>query len=192
MRGRILLFLSSLILPFSCVVDSAGGDAEDDADATSIVKVGDRIPAFSVEMVDNGQRSVFSSEQLSGPTMIVFFHTGCSDCQRELPLVEAWYQSQQVGADASQRQNQPEARLRLSESGFDYWTNCNVLAIAREESAETIKAFWQEHSLTLPYSPQSDRSIYNLFATKYIPRAYLCSSEGIVLWMGTETLGVPF
>ena len=93
MRGWILLFLSSLILPFSCVVDSADGDVADDADATSIVKVGDRIPVFSVEMVDNGQRSVFSSEQLSGPTMIVFFHTGCSDCQRELPLVEAWWQS---------------------------------------------------------------------------------------------------
>lgn len=152
--------MSFLILPVACVMDSS--DEENDIDATSIVKVGDRIPAFTVEVVDHGQRSLFSSEQLKTETMIVFFHTTCPDCQRELPVIDAWYQRHRAG------------------------DSCYVVAIARAEDEAAIAAFWQEHSLTIPYSPQPDRSIYHLFATQYIPRAYLCSSKGVVTWMGIE------
>jgi hypothetical protein len=61
-----------------------------------------------------------------------------------------------------------------------------MVAIAREEQQENIAAFWQERHLSIPYSPQKDRRIFNLFATQSIPRAYICSVEGIVQWMGIE------
>lgn len=148
-----------------CVVDEHHDEA--DPNDSSIVRVGDRLPDFSVEVVDGSSRTLFNSRDLDGTTVIVFFQTGCTDCQRELPELNDYY-----------------LRHR-QEPGF------RMVAIAREESEESISAYWQQHNLSIPYSPQTDRRIFNLFATKYIPRVYICSAEGIVLWMGVENFDLP-
>ena len=129
---------------------------------SDIIKVGDRLPSFTVDILTESGAGMFSTERLTGPTVIVLFHTGCSDCQRELPKLNDYY-----------------LRHR-DDQGFQ------MVAIAREEGQESIEAFWQAQKLSIPYSPQPDRRIFNLFATQTIPRAYICSTEGIVLWMGVE------
>ena len=152
-----------LLLPWllvGCVVDEHHDEA--DPDTSSIVRVGDLLPDFSVEVTDGLARTLFNSRTLEGKTVIIFFHTGCSDCQRELPELNDYY-----------------LRHR-QEAGF------RMVAIAREESEESIAAYWQQHNLSIPYSPQADRHIYNLFATQYIPRVYVCSTDGIIVWMGVE------
>ena len=157
-----------LLLPWllvGCVVDEH--DDEADPDTSSIVRVGDRLPDFSVEMIDGSSRTLFNSGNLEGTTVIVFFHTGCTDCQRELPVLNDYYLH------------------HYQEPGFQ------MVAIAREESEESIVAFWQKHNLSIPYSPQTNRQIYHLFATQYIPRVYICSAQGIVLWMGVEKFDLP-
>ena len=146
-----------------CVVDEPG----DDSDNTDLVGVGDRLPSFSVEIVDGTGRYTFSSDVLAGPTVIVFFNTGCSDCQRELPVLNDYYLQHR------------------SDPGFQ------MVAIAREETEESIQAFWQAHGLSIPYSPQSDRHVYNLFATVTIPRVYFCSTTGLVTWVGIERFTLP-
>lgn len=146
-----------------CVVDEPG----DDSDNTDLVGVGDRLPSFSVEIVDGTGRYTFSSDALAGPTVIVFFNTGCSDCQRELPVLNDYYLQHR------------------SDPGFQ------MVAIAREETEESIQAFWQAHGLSIPYSPQSDRHVYNLFATVTIPRVYFCSPTGLVTWVGIERFTLP-
>ena len=149
---KLLLFLMTALSVASCssVVD-------DEDDAKEYVKVGDHVPLFSVETVlADGSTAVFSTAQLTGETVIVLFHTGCQDCQRELPRLNAYY-----------------LRHR-SEPGFQ------MVAISREEGAESIAAFWQAQNLSIPYSAQADRRIYNLFASSVIPRVYFCSPEGIV------------
>ena len=152
-------------LLIGCVVDN-DHDATD-PDSSSIVRVGDRLPAFTVQVIDGASRTVFSNDSVKGTTFIVFFNTSCTDCQRELPELNAYY-------------------LRhCQEPGFQ------MVAIAREESEESIAAYWHQHNLSIPYSPQTDRRIYNLFATQYIPRVYLCSAQGIVLWMGIENFDLP-
>ena len=153
------------LLLVGCVTDEHHDEA--DADATSIVRVGDQLPDFSVEVIDGSSRTLFNSGNLEGMTVIVFFHTGCVDCQRELPELNNYYLRHQ------------------KELGF------RMVAIAREESEESIAAFWQQNNLSIPYSPQTDRRIYNLFATQYIPRVYICSAQGIVLWMGVENFDLP-
>ena len=153
------------LLLVGCVTDEHHDEA--DADATSIVRVGDQLPDFSVEVIDGSSRTLFNSGNLEGMTVIVFFHTGCVDCQRELPELNSYYLRHQ------------------KEPGF------RMVAIAREESEESIAAFWQQNNLSIPYSPQTDRRIYNLFATQYIPRVYICSAQGIVLWMGVENFDLP-
>lgn len=165
---RVKILIRLLLLPWllvACVVDEH--DEEVDPDTSSIVRVGDQLPDFSIEVIDGVSRTLFNSKSFKGTSVIVFFHTGCTDCQRELPELNAYY-------------------LRhCQEPGFQ------MVAIAREESEESISAYWQQHNLSIPYSPQTDRRIYNLFATQFIPRVYLCSAQGIVLWMGVENFDLP-
>ena len=158
------LFGLALLLS-GCVIDDHEEPAS--SDDGSIIRVGDRLPTFSVEVVDGSGNYTFSSDVLTGPTVIVFFNTSCSDCQRELPELNNYY-----------------LRHR-QEPGFQ------MVAIAREESEESIATYWAQHNLSIPYSPQSDRRIYHLFATQYIPRVYLCSSQGVVFWMGIENFDLP-
>ena len=162
MKKVVWLFFAVCVL-VGCVVDGSG----DEGDDTSLIGVGDRLPSFSVEVVDSTGRHSFSSDALIGRAVIVFFNTGCSDCQRELPVLNDYY-----------------LRHR-SEPGLQ------MVAIAREETEESIQAFWQSQSLSIPYSPQSDRRVYNLFATATIPRVYFCSPTGFVTWVGIESFTLP-
>ena len=130
---------------------------DDEDNVKEYVKVGDQLPLFSVETVNgDGTTAMFTTAQLTGETIIVLFHTSCSDCQRELPRLNNYYLQHR------------------SELGFQ------MVAISREETAESIAAFWQAQHLSIPYSAQTDRRIYNLFASSVIPRVYFCSPEGTV------------
>ena len=158
----VLTFLLPLCLFVGCVADSS----EEPAESEERVKVGDRLPSFSVDVIDGETTHVFSSDRLSGPTVIVFFHTSCSDCQRELPELNDYY-----------------LRHR-DEPGFQ------MVAIAREETEAEIAEYWQAHGLSIPYSPQPDRQVYSLFASMTIPRVYVCSLSGVVEWIGIENFTI--
>ena len=162
MKKIVWLFLGLCLLT-GCVVDEPGENSGN----TDLVGVGDRLPSFSVAVIDGAGSYTFSSDALTGPTVIVFFNTSCSDCQRELPVLNDYY-----------------LRHR-SAPGFQ------MVAIAREETEESIQAFWQDHGLSIPYSPQSDRQVYNLFATVTIPRVYFCSLSGMITWVGIERFTLP-
>lgn len=116
------------------------------------VRVGDRLPEFSVTMNDG--RVVRSSDLKGKPSVIVFFATTCKDCQRELPLINERYR--QYGKDTI------------------------FVAISREQTADEVLSYWTRNALTIPFSAQSDRSVYSLFATSGIPRIYTSDADGIV------------
>ena len=137
----------------------------DESSQGELLVVGDRVPQFSVDVVNaDGTTSTFSTERLTGETVIVLFHTTCPDCQRELPKLNQYY---------LQHKNQ---------QGFQ------MVAISRAEGQESVAAYWQEQDLQIPYSAQQDRSIYNLFATSIIPRVYFCTSQGIITKIYIEKL----
>lgn len=158
------LFGLALLLS-GCVIDDH--EEPDSSDDGSIVGVGDRLPSFSVEVVDGSDHYTFSSDVLTGSTVIVFFNTDCSDCQRELPVLNDYYLQHR------------------SDPGFQ------MVAIAREDTEERIQTFWYEHHLIIPYSPQRDRRVYNLFATMTIPRVYFCTKEKLITWIGIEHFTLP-
>jgi len=164
MKACLYILLSLLLV--GCVIDSSEEESTS-AEESSIIRVGSQLPVFSVEVIDGDSVRTFSSQKLTGPTVIAFFHTSCSDCSRELPELNEYY-----------------LRHR-HDPGFQ------LVAIAREETRESIAAFWQQHGLSIPFSPQADRSIYSLFATLYIPRVYFCESTGEVTWMGVENFDLP-
>lgn len=129
---------------------------EDDNEVTERVNVGDRVPSFSVDVVTDGIISTFSTAQLTGETVIVFFNTTCPDCQRDLPKMNQYYLKHK------------------NDKGFQ------MVAISRAEGEDTVAAYWKDNGLQIPYSAQSDRRIYELFASSIIPRIYFVSAKGIV------------
>jgi len=160
-KVRILAILPLLLLFLTIVGCSSVVDEAED-DVVERVHVGDRVPLFSVTVSDGEQVRTFSTAQLTGETVIVFFNTSCSDCQRDLPLLNSYYLQHK------------------DDKGF-----CMV-AISREEGAESVAAFWEANNLQIPYFAQTDRRIYNLFATSIIPRIYFVSAQGIVTRIDVE------
>ncbi len=109
------------------------------------IGVGDPLPDFTVTMSDG---SSLSTPDLAGNvSLIMFFHTDCPDCQTALPMVQSLYE--------------------------DFGGTVRFVAISREEKAGSIGRYWSANSLTLPYSAQTGRDIYRLFASGGIPRIYI-------------------
>lgn len=140
MLYKILLTLGWLLV--SCGTISATAD----------IRSGDELPPFSVVQSD-GEK--FTSSTLGGkPTVIVFFHTACWDCRKELPALQQLYER--------------------------YGASVRFLCISRAEPAAFVADYWQRHRLTLPYAAQEDREVFQLFAERTIPRLYICDAEGQV------------
>ena len=123
------------------------------------IKVGDPLPEFEVVMNDG---TVVTETSLKGNvSVLMFFHTSCSDCQQELPVVQ---------------------------SLFEQYTSkgVNFTLISRECSREEIESYWKNNALNLPYSVQNDRTVYNLFASSRIPRIYISDENGTVRYIFTD------
>ena len=132
---------------------------EEDIDLEEVVKVGDMLPDFTVTMNDG--RVVTSDSLRNTASVVMFFHTTCPDCQQALPRVQRLYD-------------------KFSSEGVAF------VLISREEEAASIAAFWQANGLTLPYSPQSDRRVYELFAHSRVPRIYVSNRQGVVTHIFTD------
>lgn len=146
---KYLFRLLCLCLPLLTSCDM-GDDEQEWA-----LPVGSALPHFIVT-TDDG-RTITEEDFIGRTGIIVFFNTTCSDCRRELPLLQqAYNDSLSAGSDAL------------------------FLCIAREETAPVIREYWEREGLTLPFSPQSDRRVYNLFANLGIPRIFVTATDGRV------------
>lgn len=145
-----------IALMLLCLLMTGCSSIEDDHEVTERVNVGDRVPSFSVEMVKDGERIMFSTSHLTGETVIVFFNTTCPDCQRDLPKLNQYYLKHKA------------------DEGFQ------MVAISRAEDEDAVAAYWKDNGLQIPYSAQNDKRIYELFASSIIPRIYFVSAQGIV------------
>lgn len=116
------------------------------------IKVGDVLPAFAITMHDG---TVVHSGDLRGkPALIVLFNTTCGDCQRELPGLNARYLKH--GADTT------------------------FVAISRAQADAEVADYWEREGLSIPFSAQEDRRVYELFASVGIPRIYITDANGVV------------
>lgn len=147
---RILLFY----LAFIPLLILPSCISEDEPEATSL-SPGDKCPEFTLKMNDGS--TVATSDLKGEKSIIVFFNTSCSDCRKELPEIQKVYD-------------------RITAEKL----NVHLLCISRAEGAESIAGFWKENNLTLPYSAQEDRTVYNLFASSVIPRIYILSPDLII------------
>ena len=141
-----------------CAVFLMSSCINEDPEKAADLKVGDHIPDFTVQMNDG---SSLTDEQLSeGVSLIMFFHTSCPDCAATLPEVEKVYKA-------------------YGQGGVQF------ALISREETGESVARFWAEKGLSLKYSAQATREIYNLFAGSRIPRVYICF-DGVIKAIFTD------
>lgn len=148
MRCLIFYINALLFLLTSCL-----GDPDDTVmSEDDVVKAGQQVPSFVVSISDG---TTFNSSQMGRkPVCIVFFNTSCSDCRKELPIVQQIYE--------------------------EFSDSIQFVCISCAEDRKSIQAFWTQKRLTLPYSAQTDRKIYNLFALSSIPRLYIIDSLGTI------------
>ena len=125
-------------------------DSDKDSQGVNLV-VGDSLPTFQVTMNDGS--TIRTSDLLGGVSVVVLFSVDCGDCRMELPEVQRLW-NQQLGGP--------------------------IVLIARENTEEVIRSFWQQAQLTMSYSPQSDRKVYSLFASSRIPRIYISDAQGVI------------
>lgn len=145
------------LLPYLCFILCLLSCIKEKQTGADLV-VGDRIPDFSVTMNDGTE--VTSAQLSQGTAVIVFFTTACSDCQQTLPHIQDLYNAY------------------LSEG-------VKFVLISREEGSGSIEKYWKENALTLPYSAQKDRKVYELFAKTRVPRVYICK-DGIIKAIYTD------
>lgn len=148
--GRIWWLACLFSIVLPAVASCISEEAE--GDDGDIVRIGQPVPDFVVALSDGTE---ISSAMLAGqPAVIAFFNTGCSDCRKELPTVQRLF-------DELGRQ-------------------VRFICIGREESAESVRAYWERNNLSLPYSAQPDRAIYGKFARHTIPRLYVTDATGTI------------
>lgn len=123
------------------------------------IGVGDVVPDFEVTMNDG---SVVSGQDLrQSPSCIVFFHTSCPDCQQVLPVIQELYD-------------------KYAHDGVAF------ALISREDGEAEVAGYWKETELSMPYSAQTSREIYSLFARTGVPRVYICEKGGVIKAIYTD------
>ncbi len=128
-------------------------------DKKTDLMVGDGLPEFKVTMNDG--RVVRSGDLKGEVSIVMFFHTTCPDCQKTLPVMQKIYDE-------------------YLPKGVKF------ALVSREEEESTISAFWKEKGLSMPYSAQKDRVVYEKFAQSRIPRIYINDKDGIIRYIYTD------
>ena len=145
---RVFIFMVSLLVLGTLARVNA-------QEKETLVKVGDDVPEFVVEMFD-GQK--INIKDLKGKIVLInFWATWCPPCQEELKRV------------------QKEIIDRFKGKDFVF------LAISCEESKEQVKKFRERNGYTFPMGLDPERKIYSKFATATIPRNFIIDKKGKIV-----------
>lgn len=146
----IILLLVCSTVGCSAMYDSA----ESTYEKTTLVRVGDIAPDFTVSMLDGSSVSLSS---LNGKAvLLVFFASWCPDCQRQMTDLELFKTS-------------------------DIAKEIDILAISRGEEKRQVKDYITEYNFTVPVGVDTDASIYSLYAEQYVPRCFVIDPLGRIV-----------
>ena len=152
---RLFLICAALVMALAVMPNVAM--AQDDIEATTLIKKGDKAPDFTVEMVDGEQITL---SKLKGKVVVVnFWATWCPPCRQELKVVEK------------------ELINRFKGKDFVF------LPISRGEAKKTVEAFRKQNGYTFPMGLDPKQTIYKKYASNYIPRNFVVGKDGKVIYV---------
>lgn len=165
-NSRRLWIMLALIAVIAAVIVLLPTGAEpepqpaDELEATTLVHAGEEAPDFSVGMFDG---STVTLSKLRGKVVLLnFWATWCPPCREELTRVQSDIIDRFAGRDFL------------------------FLPVSRGESRQAVAAFRQKTGYDFPMGLDSTRSVYDRYASNYIPRNFLIDAEGKVV---TATIG---
>jgi peroxiredoxin len=168
-RGSTLTLAALLVVLIALVVaiilwpveaKAANGSAptaQQDIEATTLIHAGDVAPDFTVEMLDGS--SITLSELRGKVVLVSFWATWCPPCRQELSHMQKDVIDRFAGEEVV------------------------VLPISRGEKRETVEAFIEKMGYTFPIGLDRDQSIYNKYASNYIPRSVVVGKDGKVVYV---------
>lgn len=159
MLALIVIIIAVIVLLPSCGNRSAKGGASQ-SDSTTLVKVGDPAADFSVALFDGSHLTL--SELRGKVVLLNFWATWCPPCRQELTRVQKDLIDRFAGRDFL------------------------FLPVSRGEKRSDVAAFREKTGYTFPMGLDSTRTIYDRYATNFIPRNYLIDRDGRII---TATIG---
>lgn len=160
----IMLALIAAILAVILLLPSCGGrtarnaqsaEPSDETAATTLVRAGDAAPDFTVELFDGGETTLSA---LRGKVVLLnFWATWCPPCREELARV------------------QTELIDRFAGREFVF------LPVSRGEERSAVATFRERTGHAFPMALDAERTVYDLYATNYIPRNFLIDRDGRVV-----------
>lgn len=127
---------------------------------SSIIKLQETIPDFSFL---NSEGKTQNLKDYKGKVILInFFATWCGPCMQEMPFLQS------------------DIWNKLKDN-----SNFIILSFGRDHSQEEINNFIAKKKFTFPIFADKGKLVYNLFATKYIPRNYLIDQNGKVVYTST-------
>ena len=147
------------ILFFAMLCSALTLSAQDPYANSTLVKTGDKVPAFSVEMLDG---NTVTSKQMEGKVVLInFWATWCPYCIYELNHIHNGGLSQQ-----------------LKNPDFIF------LPISRGETRAAVSALVKKRGYTFSVAIDPDEKVWNKFATRAIPRNFVVDKNGKVVFTG--------
>lgn len=148
------------LLLISLFLISVNMFSQEDYMESSLVKLNQQVPEFSFTNKDG--KSIKLSDYKGKVILINFFATWCGPCMKEMPFIQKdlW------------------EKLKNNDKFI-------ILSFGRDHSQEEVNKFIESKKFTFPIFADKGKLIYNLFATKYIPRNYLIDSNGTVIYAST-------
>ena len=129
---------------------------KEDPTAFDVTKIGQKVPEFTFTTLDG---KTINIRDLEGKTVLInFFATWCGPCMKEMPQLE--------------KQIWPEFNDK------DFYMIC----LGRGHDAEELKKFQTKKGFSFPIAPDKDKSIYEKFFTRYIPRNVLVNAKGEIIF----------
>lgn len=125
---------------------------------TTLLAVGDEVPAFKFEL-EKG-KSISIKDYKGKMVLINFFATWCAPCRKELPLIQ-----EQIWKKYAQH------------------SKFAMLTFGREHNWKEVDQFKSDQHFLFPILPDPTRKVYALFATQTIPRSVLIGEDGKILYL---------
>ena len=152
MKPHLIRILGLVLLCVSLI----NINAADSEEQSTLTKVGDTAPDFTVKTTDGKEFKL--SAHKGKPVLLNFFATWCGPCLAELPHVEK------------------EIWKKYKDRGLV------VVVVGREHEIPEVSEFRKKHQYSFVMAADPKREAYGKYATQYIPRTYLVNKEGKIVF----------